>query len=65
MPEGMEMFPAYLRNAGYYTTNCSKEDYNLQKADNVWDESSKTASWRNRDEGQPFFHVKNIRNNFV
>ncbi|WP_372774582.1 sulfatase [Mangrovibacterium sp.] len=60
MPEGMEMFPSFMRKAGYYTTNCSKEDYNLQKADNVWDESSKTASWRNRAEGQPFFHVKNI-----
>jgi len=60
MPEGMEMFPAYLRKAGYYTTNNAKEDYNLQKAKNVWDESSKTASWRNRVEGQPFFHVKNI-----
>ena len=60
MPEGMEMFPAYLRKAGYYTTNCSKEDYNLRKEMNVWDESSKDASWRNRAQGQPFFHVKNI-----
>lgn len=60
MPEGVEMFPAYLRKAGYYTTNCAKEDYNIIKEDNVWDASSKKATWRNRKEGQPFFHVFNI-----
>jgi arylsulfatase A-like enzyme len=60
MPDSVEMFPAYLRKAGYYTTNNSKEDYNIFKADNVWDESSKKASWKNRAEGQPFFHVFNI-----
>ncbi|MCG8311313.1 MAG: sulfatase [Cytophagales bacterium] len=60
MPESVEMFPAYLREAGYYTTNNSKEDYNIFKSDSVWDESSKKASWRNRSEGQPFFHVQNI-----
>lgn len=60
IPDGVEMFPAYLRKAGYYTTNNSKEDYNIVKADNVWDESSKKANWRGRKEGQPFFHVFNI-----
>jgi arylsulfatase A-like enzyme len=60
MPEGVEMYPAYLRKAGYYTTNNSKEDYNLIKADDVWDESSKKAHWKNRADDQPFFHVFNI-----
>jgi arylsulfatase A-like enzyme len=60
MPESVEMFPSYLRKAGYYTTNNFKEDYNIIKSDNVWDESSNQASWRNRKEGQPFFHVINI-----
>lgn len=60
MPDGLEMFPAYLRKAGYYTTNNSKEDYNIIKGDSVWNESSKTAHWRNRKDGQPFFHVFNI-----
>lgn len=59
-PDGLEMFPAYLRAAGYYTTNNYKEDYNIIKSDSVWDESSKKASWRNRKEGQPFFHVQNF-----
>ena len=56
MPDGVEMFPAYLRKAGYYTTNNSKEDYNFHKAGDVWDESSRKAHWRNRKPGQPFFH---------
>ena len=59
MPQGVKMFPAYLKKAGYYTTNNSKEDYNIKKTDDVWDDSSKKASWRNRAEGQPFFHVYN------
>ncbi|MBI1249285.1 sulfatase-like hydrolase/transferase [bacterium] len=58
MPEGVKMFPAYLKAAGYYTTNNSKEDYNAQKSKDVWDDSSKKASWRNRKPGQPFFHVQ-------
>lgn len=57
---GQEMFPAYLRKAGYYTTNNAKEDYNIFKAENVWDDSSDKATWRNRAKGQPFFHVFNI-----
>ena len=60
MPDSLKMFPSYLRQAGYYTTNNSKEDYNIIKSDGVWDESSKKASWKNRAENQPFFHVFNI-----
>ena len=60
MPEALKMFPYYLREAGYYTTNNSKEDYNIIKSDDVWDESSNRATWRNRQENQPFFHVFNI-----
>jgi len=59
MPTNLDMFPVYLRKAGYYTTNNSKEDYNFIKSEGVWDESSKTASWRNRGKNQPFFHVFN------
>ena len=59
LPKGMKLFPAYLREAGYYCTNASKEDYNLVKGDDVWDESSGKAHWNNRAEGQPFFAVFN------
>lgn len=60
MPEGLEMFPYYLRQAGYYTSNNSKEDYNFIRSEGVWDESSKKASYTNRKEGQSFFHVQNF-----
>ena len=59
MPEGLRMFPYYLKQAGYYTANNKKEDYNLIKGDDVWDESSSQATWKNRKPGQPFFYVQN------
>ncbi len=58
-PAGKEMFPQLLREAGYYCTNNVKEDYNLAKPGQVWDESSNRAHWRNRQPGQPFFAVFN------
>ncbi len=60
LPAAQRMFPAYLRDAGYYTSNNSKEDYNVFKADDVWDASSNKASYRQRAAGQPFFHVQNF-----
>lgn len=60
LPKDIKMFPEYLKNAGYYTTNNAKEDYNIYKGENVWDDSSRKATWRNRKKGQPFFHVYNI-----
>lgn len=59
-PESIRFFPQYLREAGYYTSNNSKEDYNMIKPDGVWDESSKTAHYKNRNEGQPFFAIFNL-----
>lgn len=59
LPEGVEMFPVYLRDVGYYTTNNSKTDYNALIGEEPWDESSKKASWKNRPEpSTPFFHVE-------
>ena len=62
MPDGLKMFPWYLRKNGYHTTNNSKEDYNFHPADKkgVWDASSRKASYKNRKPGQPFFHVQNF-----
>ncbi len=60
MPDGAQMLPAYLKAAGYYTANNSKEDYNINKGDNVWDDSSKKADWANRKDGQPFYYVYNM-----
>jgi uncharacterized sulfatase len=48
-----------LRQAGYYCANNVKEDYNLEKPGQIWDDSSREAHWRNRKQGQPFFAVFN------
>jgi len=62
IPSGVEMFPHFLREAGYYCVNKSKEDYNYFKPANApWDESSGTAHYRNRKDGQPFFVVFNYK----
>ncbi len=59
MPVGKQMYPALLKGAGYYVSNNSKEDYNLQKPRDLWDESSGKAHWKNRKPGQPFFAIFN------
>jgi arylsulfatase A-like enzyme len=60
MGAGQKMFPQLLREAGYYTSNNSKEDYNIDLTGAVWDESSNKAHWRKRKPGQPFFSVFNF-----
>ncbi len=61
IPSWLQGFPALLRAAGYYTSNNAKTDYNAPiSIKEAWDESSKTAHWRNRlNPGQPFFSVFN------
>jgi N-sulfoglucosamine sulfohydrolase len=58
-PAFVRCFPERLRAADYYCTNNSKKDYQFQEPVTVWDESSESAHWRNRDRGQPFFAVFN------
>ncbi len=60
LPPDIKGFPAYLRHSGYYTSNKQKEDYNFEPTEDVWDDSSRNAHWRNRDPGQPFFSVINL-----
>ena len=60
-PADVKCFPEYLRRAGYYCTNNSKEDYQFEAPPTAWDESSGKAHWRNRkDKNQPFFAVFNL-----
>ncbi|MDF1851216.1 MAG: sulfatase-like hydrolase/transferase [Verrucomicrobiales bacterium] len=65
VPPEVKGFPSYLREAGYFTTNNVKTDYNSADAqrfiDESWDASSPTAHWRSekREDGQPFFSVFN------
>ena len=61
IPAWLKGFPALLREAGYYTVNNAKTDYNSPlRVGEAWNESNKRAHWRNRsDPGQPFFSVFN------
>lgn len=60
LPDRFHLFPQYLRESGYYTSNNSKEDYNVEKSGRVWDDSSKKADWKHRRNKQPFFAVFNF-----
>ena len=60
LPASFKMYPVYLRELGYYCTNNSKEDYNLIKEGEVWNESGRKGHWRNRPEGSPFFAIFNF-----
>src|SRR3954451_1146056 len=57
LPASFRLFPQYLRDAGYYATNNSKEDYNVEKPGQVWAASSPKAHWKKRSKGPPFFEV--------
>ena len=64
IPDFIHGFPYYLRQAGYYTTNHVKTDYNVKNPQRLineaWNESSNKAGWWNRKPGQPFFAVFNF-----
>ncbi|WP_073571074.1 sulfatase family protein [Algoriphagus zhangzhouensis] len=61
LPEEMYPYPIYLRQAGYYVSNNSKEDYQFKTPVMMWDESGRNAHWRNRkDPNQPFFSIFNF-----
>jgi arylsulfatase A-like enzyme len=63
IPAWLTGFPKYLKDAGYYTSNNSKTDYNsplIQKSDSFWCANSAQASWKDRtQETMPFFSVFN------
>lgn len=59
LPANIKIYPQYLREAGYYTTNNSKQDYNIDQGTAGWDESSNKAHWKNRPKDKPFFAIFN------
>ncbi len=61
IPEFIKMYPDYLREAGYYCTNNSKTDYNIEGDDKShWNECSKFADYLNKEKDQPFFAIYNL-----
>lgn len=59
LPDSISLYPVYLREAGYYCTNNSKEDYNVRASTKGWHDSSRKAHYKNREAGQPFFAIFN------
>lgn len=60
LPDSVKPFTTYLRQAGYYCTNNSKEDYQFHTPPATWDASSNKAHYKNRPrKDQPFFAVFN------
>ena len=55
LPDAFKMFPVYLRELGYYCTNQSKEDYNLEKTGKVWDISGGENSSLEKSRRRPTF----------
>ncbi len=61
LPPRFRPYVTYLREAGYYTTNNAKTDYNFAGDDRAWwDECSGRAHYKNRPDGAPFFAIFNI-----
>ena len=60
LPNDLHMFPAYLRQAGYHTSNAAKTDYNCFLDTTAWNVvQGKMGEWRNRsNKKQPFFFVR-------
>ena len=67
IPATISFYNELLQKAGYFTSNCSKTDYNLRAPSgrnpkDFWNYSGKdyAGSWKLREKGQPFFTVYNI-----
>ncbi|MDP6635404.1 MAG: sulfatase [Phycisphaerae bacterium] len=53
MPDGLAPIGTLMKQAGYYTSNVRKTDYNFSYKGKIWDSGK---DWRGRKPGQPFFH---------
>jgi N-sulfoglucosamine sulfohydrolase len=67
IPASVSFYNELLQKAGYFTSNCSKTDYNLRAPSSrnpkdFWNYSGKdyAGTWKLREKGQPFFTVYNI-----
>jgi len=57
MPDGLAPIGTLMQQAGYYTSNKRKTDYNFSYKGKIWDSSK---DWRGRKPGQPFFHKQSF-----
>jgi uncharacterized sulfatase len=59
LPDHVRPFTKWLREADYYCTNNSKQDYQFKTPSGTWDVSNAKAHWKNRPKDKPFFAVFN------
>jgi len=56
IPSWLRGFPAYLRQAGYFTANAAKTDYNSPiRIQDTWDMCGRNAGWRKTGPGPAVF----------
>ena len=67
IPASIRFYNELLQKRGYFTSNCSKTDYNLRgpkgrNPKDFWNYSGGdyAGTWKKRKKGQPFFTVYNI-----
>jgi arylsulfatase A-like enzyme len=53
MPDGLAPIGTLMQQAGYYTSNVRKTDYNFSYKGKIWDSP---RGWSGRKPNQPFFH---------
>ncbi len=58
IPSEVKVFSEYMRREGYFTSNNAKTDYQFAPPMTAWDECGLEGHWRNRQAGEPFFHVR-------
>ncbi|MFT4835124.1 MAG: N-sulfoglucosamine sulfohydrolase [Psychromonas sp.] len=70
-PDNVTYFPVYLKQAGYYTANIGKHDYNMLAPKGAWSERLTDKLLQNWDRSQyfkttkgkkPFFAIMNLIN---
>lgn len=60
VPAPQYFFTGLMQDAGYYTTNNQKTDYNAVQSPTGWNRSSSSATWTAGERaGRPFFSVFN------
>ena len=58
LPNQLKPIGALLKDAGYYTSNNAKDDYNFLEPEATWNLVNGKATWDGRKPGQPFFHMQ-------
>lgn len=61
IPADFQLYPVYLKTAGYYCGNHSKTDYNIAEVPkNFWDSTGRFKSFEDCKNNQPFFNIINL-----